>query len=1199
MGDDHQALVLGEYMWIVVVGSFAAFLFGYGTGSNDVANAFGTSVGSKTLTLAQAVCIAIVFEFTGALVLGRVSQETISGGIADISAFQNDPEFFAYGMMWALLIGGVWQILASTYELNVSATHSIIGAVVGFAMAFKGAGAVIWAQEQVPCTGPLVFISPCKGICAEGPQQLMYSSVASSGSVTAGRPPPPNGKYLGGTFTVDIVDLYNISTGKPNSPLVVTIPWLMKVTGLNITLTSEGISTTSPYTPLSGVNATKLTDPIAAVFYVNLPGYGDPLTQNHTDRVVYFTLKTARHDGAPVDCDSLFCPIVPQKSAPVVPYQMMYETKAPFCTAHSNAVVPFPPYKGVLIIVLSWFFSPVLTGIASSILFNLARYLVLRRENSYKRSFFVLPFMTFLTFWINIYFVLTKGAAKLLSREAEGWTTVKAGWIAACVAGGCSLLSIIIVAPLLYHRVNTTFLKKEEEAKTEQAAADAEHQAVQDRAERGEKEPEKEEVAPEAEKKGVLGFMFKAKKAALHGLTADVFHNVEDDPLVAAIHKNAEVFDDKAEMVFSYMQVFSAICVIFAHGAGEVGYMSGPLGAIWLVIRSGNLLANSSPPIWTVVIGALGLVIGLATYGYQVTGAMGCRLAKLTPSRGFSAELATSLIIMIASQYGLPTSSSQCITGGIIGVALCEGKAGLNYKFFLETFSSWILTMIMMALITAFFFSQGAYAPSAQAARAMGYYEEALSVRAELLLRGYQRLLGNSGYKIDDTNEVFSTYLAMTITNVGSGNYYNFAQNPQGFYPHTNAPIVQSPAPWQIVGYLDTALALMGSIVVANPWGLMMCGNNTDGLTAYEVNKANFPWYKTIASSGPTSLGPCTGSGSGGPNIINVPNPVSPAPASFTTALNTALNFSAVTALPAPVVICRNAAAAAFPACNGTNAEQEIGGLSDLLNNQYRALPSQLSASYASLTAALKANISAAAANYVLGSTVSFNLNVPASFDTMPMLGINDYPCVFSTALAPPTCNAGDPTNLDAAIAIATGKNIYAQYSSVVSTALATLTTGAASFRSALGSNITSGYGVNAYKAFNKTINPTLVAPLTLATFVGPNPACPPFGATLASCPPGVGRFVDAAGKPVVAFNGTVDRLFGQGRSNTAAISTTLSMGVLRNVNGHVTLDQIRNANPGTLITVFGNPSTSSGTATCMQPPCNVAYFERPWFNGR
>lgn len=591
--------------------------------------------------------------------------------------------------MWALMVGGVWQILASHYELNVSATHSIIGAVVGFAMAYKGSGSVIWAQEQIVCTGPLTFLNPCEGVvCAQEPEALMFKPSIAQGF-------NPNGQFLGATFTVPLSDLYNQTTGTLISPPIVTVSYLMYMTGLNITLVSENVASNGTIT--NYIQPQPVKTPSSATFYVNLPGYGDPLQQNATDRKVFFTLKTATFDGQPMDCGGLNCPITPQKTAPAVPFQMMYENKAPFCTTSSNSNAPFPPYKGVLIIVLSWFFSPVLTGIASAILFNLARFLVLRHDNSYKRSFFVLPFMSFLTFWVNIYFVLTKGAAKLLSKEAEGWTTVKAGWICAAVAGGISFLSIVLVAPLLYHRVNTTFLKKQEEAAAEAKAVEDAAQAAKDREEKGEPHPEADEHV--VEKGGIMGFLKNARNAAMHGVEADVFHYVEDDPLVAAIHKNAEVFDEKAEMVFSYMQVFSAICVIFAHGAGEVGYMSGPLGAIWQVVRTGALLANSSPPIWTVVVGALGLVIGLATYGYQLTGAMGSRLAKLTPSRGFAAELATSMIIMIASQYGLPTSSSQCITGGIIGVALCEGKTGLNYKYFLETFSSWIITMIAMALM--------------------------------------------------------------------------------------------------------------------------------------------------------------------------------------------------------------------------------------------------------------------------------------------------------------------------------------------------------------------------------------------------------------------------------------------------------------------------------------------------------------------
>jgi solute carrier family 20 (sodium-dependent phosphate transporter) len=82
------------------------------------------------------------------------------------------------------------------------------------------------------------------------------------------------------------------------------------------------------------------------------------------------------------------------------------------------------------------------------------------------------------------------------------------------------------------------------------------------------------------------------------------------------------------------------------------------------VYTDGIISRSVSAPIWIILIGAFGLVIGLATYGYKCTRGMGVRLSKLSPSRGFCAELATASIILLASQYGLPTSSSQCVTGG-------------------------------------------------------------------------------------------------------------------------------------------------------------------------------------------------------------------------------------------------------------------------------------------------------------------------------------------------------------------------------------------------------------------------------------------------------------------------------------------------------------------------------------------------------
>ncbi|OAE28085.1 hypothetical protein AXG93_136s1000 [Marchantia polymorpha subsp. ruderalis] len=117
--------VMSEYLWFVIVGAFVAFAFGWGNGANDLANGFATSVGSKTLTMGQAVMIAIVFDFLGAILLGRVVTSTIASGVADINAFIGNPEVYAYGMICACTAGSFWLAVASRIGVNVSGTHFI------------------------------------------------------------------------------------------------------------------------------------------------------------------------------------------------------------------------------------------------------------------------------------------------------------------------------------------------------------------------------------------------------------------------------------------------------------------------------------------------------------------------------------------------------------------------------------------------------------------------------------------------------------------------------------------------------------------------------------------------------------------------------------------------------------------------------------------------------------------------------------------------------------------------------------------------------------------------------------------------------------------------------------------------------------------------------------------------------------------
>ena len=150
----------GRYTWILVTGALGAFGFGWGTGSNDVANAFGTSVGAKTLTLRQAVLLAVIFEFTGAIVLGRVSAETIAGGIAKADTFKANAPVYAYGMSIVLWLGFLWQSFASYMGWNVSATHSIIGGIIGFAMVWGGSDSVFWAEPDPTKVPPVKGVVP-------------------------------------------------------------------------------------------------------------------------------------------------------------------------------------------------------------------------------------------------------------------------------------------------------------------------------------------------------------------------------------------------------------------------------------------------------------------------------------------------------------------------------------------------------------------------------------------------------------------------------------------------------------------------------------------------------------------------------------------------------------------------------------------------------------------------------------------------------------------------------------------------------------------------------------------------------------------------------------------------------------------------------------------------------------------------------
>ena len=458
------------YTWILVAGAINSFFDACGIGSNDLANSFGTTYGSKVLTVFQIVVLASIFEFSGALLLGAPVTNTLAGSVSNVAYFKSQPYVLMYGMLSALAASTTWLYTATYLNLPVSTTHSIVGGIVGFSLVYKGVDGVVWT-----------------------------------------------------------------------------------------------------------------------------------------------------------------------KSLPDFPY-----------------------VTGIVPIVISWISSPIITGAFSAIIYKLVQYFIVKSKYSVYRSVYLLPPVVFATFFIESFFILSKGASARLT-----WSTETTSWVSICVATGASALSCGFI-PLLKKRVGL----------------------ITD----------------------ISGVIVPNKILDVSGAMVSVTDvSVTDLSGSGAI----VVYDDRVEYSFRYLQIFTSICTSFAHGANDVSNAVGPLAAIWYIHQNGTASSKIEVPTWVLVIGATGIVVGLSTYGVKIMDVIGKKITYISPSRGFAAELATGLVVSFASRYGMPISSTQCITGAVIGISLCDNNfKDVNWKIIGKIFLSWIFTMVVTAGISAAIFSQGVYSPN-------------------------------------------------------------------------------------------------------------------------------------------------------------------------------------------------------------------------------------------------------------------------------------------------------------------------------------------------------------------------------------------------------------------------------------------------------------------------------------------------------
>lgn len=147
------------------------------------------------------------------------------------------------------------------------------------------------------------------------------------------------------------------------------------------------------------------------------------------------------------------------------------------------------------------------------------------------------------------------------------------------------------------------------------------------------------------------------------------------------------------EKMFIYLQIISACFVAFAHGANDVANAIGPVAAVLDVIKQGAISSVATISPWLLAFGGLGIVIGLATWGWRVIETIGKKITELTPTRGFCAEFGAAITILLASKLGLPVSTTHCLVGAVLGVGLARGLRALNLGILREIVLSWVITI--------------------------------------------------------------------------------------------------------------------------------------------------------------------------------------------------------------------------------------------------------------------------------------------------------------------------------------------------------------------------------------------------------------------------------------------------------------------------------------------------------------------------
>lgn len=336
-------------------------------------------------------------------------------------------------------------------------------------------------------------------------------------------------------------------------------------------------------------------------------------------------------------------------------------------------------WSSVFIIVSSWIVSPLLGGIASFLIFTFLRRTVLYKPNPLEAAKKITPLLVFLVISVLSLILVFDGLKNwnigLTHKEGLLWSMVPGA-----IGAGISWLLVR----------NMSLEGSSGHHKNDQSVAideieEAQHHLLLANA-----------ALPE-EIQGRFSAMIEEIDHFKPTLQRD--HLAKEATATKAASEYSTI-----ERIFSYLQIMSACLMAFAHGANDVANAIGPLAAAIATIKANAIVPNAPIPAWILAVGGVGIVVGLATWGWRVIETIGKKITELTPTRGFAAEFGAATTIVLATQLGMPVSTTHTLVGSVLGVGLARGIEALNLSMTRDICISWLVTVPAGAGATVFIF---------------------------------------------------------------------------------------------------------------------------------------------------------------------------------------------------------------------------------------------------------------------------------------------------------------------------------------------------------------------------------------------------------------------------------------------------------------------------------------------------------------